>query len=301
LALTRQCELASVPRSSVYAPRLAVAPDEQELTLLVQIDAEYTRHPFYGSRKMMVYLRGMGHRINRKRVQRLMGILGLAGMAPGPDTSRPHLQHKAYPYLLRGVEVTQPNQVWSTDITYLRLARGFVYLVAVMDWYSRKVLAWRLSNTLDSGFCVDCLEQALQTYGSPEIFNTDQGCQFTSEAFTGVLKKHGIVISMDGRGRALDNIFVERLWRSVKHEDVYLKGYATVPELLLGLTQYFAFYNTQRIHQSLDYSTPHEVYRTASGGGARIADKFSETEKSPSETETKPGQRRSAACDRLPS
>ena len=301
MALTRQCELTGIPRSSVYAPRLAAAPDEQELTLLVQIDAEYTRHPFYGSRKMMVYLRAMGHRINRKRVQRLMGILGLAGMAPGPNTSRPHPQHKIYPYLLRGVEVTRPNQVWSTDITYIRLARGFVYLVAVIDWYSRKVLAWRLSNTLDSGFCVDCLEQALQTCGAPEIFNTDQGCQFTSEAFTGVLKRHGIAISMDGRGRALDNIFVERLWRSVKHEDVYLKGYATVPELLLGLTQYFVFYNMERTHQSLDYSTPHEVYQTASSGGARIVDKFGEREKSRSETETKSGQRRSAACDRLPS
>lgn len=277
------------------------APDEQELTLLGVIDAEYTRHPFYGSRKMTAYLCGMGHRINRKRVRRLMGKLGLAGMAPGPHTSRPHPQHKVYPYLLRGVEMTQPNQVWSTDITYLRLARGFVYLVAVIDWYSRKVLAWRLSNTLDSGFCVDCLKQALQIYGAPEIFNTDQGCQFTSEAFTGLLKTHSIAISMDGRGRALDNIFVERLWRSVKHEDVYLKGYATVPELLLGLTEYFVFYNTERTHQSLGYNTPDEVYRTASGGGARIVDKFGEREKSRSETEAKSGQRRSAACDRLPS
>ncbi len=301
MALTRQCELAGVARSTVYAPRLAAKPDEQELGLLAQIDAEYTRHPFYGSRKMTIYLRGMGHRINRKRVRRLMGLLGLAGMAPGPDTSRPHPRHKVYPYLLRGMAVSRPNQVWSTDITYLRLARGFVYLVAVIDWYSRKVLAWRLSNTLDSGFCVDCLKQALQTYGAPEIFNTDQGCQFTSEAFTGVLKTHGIAISMDGRGRALDNIFVERLWRSVKHEDVYLKGYATVPELLLGLTEYFVFYNTQRTHQSLDYNTPDEVYRTARGGGARIVDNFSERKKSRSETEEKPGQRRSAACDRLPS
>jgi putative transposase len=305
LALARQCELAGVARSTIYAPVLAVQPDEQELGLLAQIDTEYTRRPFYGSRKMTIYLRGMGHRINRKRVQRLMGKLGLVGMAPGPDTSRTHPQHKVYPYLLRGVEVTQPNQVWSADITYIRLARGFVYLVAVIDWYSRKVLAWRLSNTPDSRFCVDCLEQALQTYGAPEIFNTDQGCQFTSEAFTDVLKRHGIAISMDGRGRALDNIFVERLWRSVKHEDVYLRGYATVPELLLGLTEYFVFYNTQRTHQSLDYSTPHEVYRTASGGGAKIVDKFSDRKKARSETkvetEAKSGQRRSAACDRLPS
>jgi len=215
-----------------------------------------------------------------------MGILGLAGMAPGPDTSRPHPQHKIYPYLLRGVNVIRPNQVWSADITYIRLARGFVYLVAVIDWYSRKVLSWRLSNTLDSGFCVDCLEQALQAYGMPEIFNTDQGCQFTSEAFTGVLLKKGIAISMDGRGRALDNIFVERLWRNVKHEDVYLKGYATMSELLMGLTKYFMFYNTERPHQSLCYDTPDEVYRTASGGGARIVDKYSEEEKTHSEIKT---------------
>ena len=250
------------------------------------IDAEYTRHPFYGSRKIKIYLRGLGHKINRKRVQRLMGILGLAGMAPGPDTSRPHPQHKIYPYLLRGVNVIRPNQVWSADITYIRLARGFVYLVAVIDWYSRKVLSWRLSNTLDSGLCVDCVELALHAYGMPEIFNTDQGCQFTSEAFTGVLLKKGIAISMDGRGRALDNIFVERLWRNVKHEDVYLKGYATMSELLMGLTKYFMFYNTERPHQSLCYDTPDEVYRTASGGGARIVDKYSEEEKTHSEIKT---------------
>jgi putative transposase len=303
LALTRQCELAGVARSTVYAPRLVAKPDEQELALLALIDAKYTRHPFYGSRKMTVYLRGMGHRINRKRVRRLMGILGLAGMAPGPNTSISHPQHKVYPYLLRGVVVARPNQVWSTDITYIRLPRGFVYLVAVIDWYSRKVLAWQLSNTLDSGFCVDCLEQALHAYGTPEIFNTDQGCQFTSDAFTGALKARGIAISMDGRGRALDNIFVERLWRSVKHEDVYLKGYATLPELLRGMTEYFVFYNTERTHQSLDYSTPDVVYRTASGGGASIADKFSERKKLGQEknTEAKPGQRRAAACERLPS
>jgi putative transposase len=279
LALTRQCELTGVARSSVYAPVLAAPPGAQELMLLGLIDAEYTRHPFYGSRKIKIYLRGLGHTINRKRVQRLMGMLGLAGMAPGPDTSRAHPQHKVYPYLLRGVDVVRPNHVWSSDITYIRLAQGFVYLVAVIDWYSRKVLAWRLSNTLESGFCVDCLEQALRAYGAPEIFNTDQGCQFTSEAFTSVLKESGIVISMDGRGRALDNIFVERLWRSVKYEDVYLKGYATLPELLLGLTEYFVFYNTERTHQALGYGTPDEVYRSARGGGARIVDKFSETKK----------------------
>jgi putative transposase len=255
---------------------VVAVPDDVELLLLALIDAEYTRHPFFGSRKMVLYLAKMGHLVTRKRVQRLMGLLGLAGMAPGPNTSRPHPQHKIYPYLLRGVTITRPNQVWSTDITYIRLARGFVYLVAVIDWYSRKVLAWRLSNTLDSGFCVDCLEQSLRKYGIPEIFNTDQGSQFTSEAFTSVLTLRGIAISMDGRGRALDNIFVERLWRSVKHEDVYLKGYVTLPELHLGLTDYFAFYNTERPHQSLGYGTPMQVYQTASGGGARIVDQFVE-------------------------
>lgn len=273
---TRQCALAGVARSTIYATLIVAEPNEEELLFLALIDAEYTRHPFYGSRKMVVHLGRLGHLVNRKRVQRLMRILGLAGMAPGPNTSLPHPQHKIYPYLLRGVNVIRPNQVWSTDITYIRLPRGFVYLAAVIDWYSRKVLAWRLSNTLDSGFCVDCLEQSLHAYGTPEIFNTDQGCQFTSDAFTGVLKLHAVAISMDGRGRALDNIFVERLWRNVKHEDVYLKGYANVPELLLGLTDYFELYNTERPHQSLSYRTPDQVYKTASGGGARIVDKFIE-------------------------
>jgi putative transposase len=303
LTVSRQCALGGIARSGFYAPRCTAVADAQELLLLAALDAEYTRHPFYGSRKMVAYLRGLGHVINRKRVQRLMGILGLAGMAPGPNTSRPQPQHKVYPYLLRGVNVTRPNPVWSTDITYIRLARGFVYLVAVIDWYSRKVLAWRLSNTLDSGFCVDCLEQALQAYGSPEIFNTDQGCPFTSEAFTGALKVRSIAISMDGRGRALDNIFVERLWRSVKYEDIYLKDYAVLPELLLGLTRYFTFYNAERTHQSLSYRTPDEVYRTAAGDGASITDKFTTPEKASLEAKlvSNPGQRRSAADERLPS
>jgi len=275
LALTRQCELTGANRSMVYAPSMIAIPDEQELAILSAIDAEYTQHPFYGSRKIRIFLIGLGYKINRKRVKRLMGILGLAGMAPGPNTSRPHPLHKVYPYLLRGVAVVRPNHVWSTDITYIRLAHGFVYLMAVIDWYSRKVLAWRVSNTLDGRFCVECLEQALQAFGIPEIFNTDQGCQFTSETFTGVLKRHNIDISMDGRGRALDNIFVERLWRSVKYEDTYLKGYVTIPELSRGLTAYFTFYNTERFHQSLGYMTPDAVYRAASGGGAKIVDKFS--------------------------
>ncbi len=279
MALVRQCELAGVARATIYArwertDRPMPVVDAGELALLAALDEEYTRHPFYGSRRMTVYLRGWGYVINRTRVQRLMRILGLSGMAPGPNTSRRQPQHKVYPYLLRGMSMTRPNQVWSTDITYVRLARGFAYLVAVIDWYSRKVLSWRLSNTLDAVFCVDCLEQALATHGVPEIFNTDQGTPFTSESFVGVLKQHAIAISMDGRGRALDNIFVERLWRSVKHEDVYLKGYASLPELARGLTEYVAFYNAERPHQSLDYRTPDETYQTASGGGARIVDKF---------------------------
>ena len=276
MALSRQCVLAGVARSTIYAHQMVATPGDLELQLLSLIDAEYTRHPFYGSRRMVVHLGRAGYLVNRKRVQRLMVLLGLAGMAPGPNTSHPHPQHKIYPYLLRGVFVTRPNQVWSTDVTYIRLARGFAYLAAVIDWYSRKVLAWRLSNTLDSHFCVDCLEQSLRAYGKPDIFNPDQGCQFTSDAFTGVLISHDIAISMDGRGRALDNIFVERLWRSVKHEDVYLKGYVDLPGLHLGLTEYFEFYNTERPHQSLGNCTPIQVYQTAIGGGARIVDKFIE-------------------------
>ena len=247
---------------------------ESELNLLKLLDEEYTRHPFYGSRRMKVFLANCGYTINRKRIQRLMQQLGLVGMAPGPNTSKPHPQHKIYPYLLRGVDIIRPNQVWSTDITYIRLPRGFVYLVAIIDWYSRKVLAWRLSNTMDAVFCVDCLEEAIKNYGSPEMFNSDQGSQFTSDDFTGVMIRNGITISMDGRGRALDNIFVERLWRTVKYEEVYLKQHNSVQSLLIGLTQYFQFYNEARWHQSLDYQTPDVVYQAATGGGAKIVDKF---------------------------
>jgi putative transposase len=272
LAVSRQCALAGVVRSGVYAPGGEEASDALERRLLELIDEQYTLRPFYGSRRMVVHLRELGHVVNRKRVQRLMRTLGLAGMAPGPATSRPHPGHKVYPYLLRGLAIVRPDQVWSADITYVRLAHGFAYLVAVMDWYSRRVLAWRLSNSLEAGFCVDCLEEALRAHGAPEIFNSDQGVQFTSEAFTKVLLDRGIAISMDGRGRALDNIFVERLWRTVKYEDIYLKGYASLPELLLGLTEYFAFYNDERPHQALGYCTPEAVHRSGEGGGARIAE-----------------------------
>ena len=276
LPIKSQCYLAGVARSTFYTTDIAIEPDEYELLLLAEIDAEYTNHPFYGSRKMVVYLRNKGHIINRKRVQRLMGILCLSAIAPGPNTSKAHPENKIYPYLLRGLEVTYPNHVWSTDITYINLEKGFAYLTAVIDWYSRKVLSWQISNTLDSVFCVDCLEEAIRKYGNPLIFNTDQGSQFTSAVFTNLLKTNKIKISMDGRGRALDNIFVERLWRNVKYEDVYLKGYSSIPELQIGLLEYFKFYNTERFHQSLGYSTPDKVYATANGGGAIIVDKFKE-------------------------
>lgn len=279
LPLSRQCELAEVPRATVYrrlTAKAAAETAEEDVLLCRLIDEQYTNRPFYGSRRMVVFLRGAGHAVNRKRAQRLMRSMGLAGMAPGPNTSKAHPQHKVYPYLLRGVPVIRPNQVWSTDITYIRLARGFAYLVAVMDWYSRKVLSWRLSNSMDASFCVDCLEDALREHGRPAVFNSDQGSQFTSTAFTDVLKREGVAISMDGRGRALDNIFVERLWRNVKHEDVYLKGYANMAELMVGLAQYFAFYNGERAHQSLGYQTPASVYRLGVGGGAMIVDKYNE-------------------------
>ena len=282
LALSLQCKLLKVNRSVVYAHknRVLKSVDKNESLLLELLDEEYTRHPFYGSRRMTKYLCGLGHKVNRKRVQRLMQTLGLVGMAPGPNTSKAHPQHKIYPYLLRGVDIIRPNQVWSTDITYIRLPHGFVYLVVIIDWYSRKVLSWRLSNTMDAGFCVDCLEDAIRAYGTPEIFNSDQGSQFTSDVFTGILIENDIKISMDGRGRALDNIFTERLWRTVKYEDVYLKQYDCVQRLLLGLTDYFVFYNEERLHQSLSYKTPSMVYQTATGGGAKILDKYGKIEMS---------------------
>ena len=302
MPLTLQCDLAGIPRSTVYR-RLAVAPrqqcvGEEDGQLRALIDEEYTSRPFYGSRRMVVFLRGRGYCVNRKRVQRLMRGMGLAGMAPGPATSKPHPGHKVYPYLLRGVAVTRPNQVWSTDLTYIRLARGHAYLVAIIDWYSRKVLSWRISNSMDASFCVDCLEDALRHHGKPEVFNSDQGSQFTSGAFTDVLKREGVAISMDGRGRALDNIFVERLWRNVKYEDVYLKGYANMAELMVGLAQYFAFYNAERPHQALGYETPDRVYREGIGGGALIVDKFGDAALEQAEG-NKTGQRQAAAEEEL--
>ena len=260
-----------------------------------QIDAQYTVTPFYGSRRMTAQLRTRGVMVNRKRVQRLMRQLGLAGMAPGPHTSQPHPEHRVYPYRLRGMVIDRPGQVWSTDVTYLRLRQGFVYLVAIIDWYSRKVLSWRLSNTLDAAFCVGCLEEGLQHHGAAEIFNTDQGSQYTSAAFLEVLQAHSVQISMDGRGRALDNIFVERLWRSVKYEDVYLKAYEDVQALWVGLTEYLALYNHDRPHQALGYATPDQVDLSGQGGGACIVDKYPKADKKV--TDGNLGQRQSAAIE----
>lgn len=257
LSLRQQCELLQINRSSFYYKPVEV--DEQTLKLMNLIDEEYTLRPFYGSRKIRVYLRQMGYGVNRKRVQRLMQHMGIAGVCPGPNTSKRDHQHSVYPYLLKEVKIQKPNQVWSTDITYIRLLRGFVYLVAVIDWYSRFVLAWRLSNTLESLFCIEALEESFR-FGVPEIFNTDQGVQFTSREFVQRLLDHQVAISMDSRGRALDNVFVERLWRSVKYEEVYLKNYQTVQEAKEGLGHYFEFYNQRRFHQALEYKTPHAVY-----------------------------------------
>ena len=280
--LARQCVLAGVARSTFYDHQSAPVLKISDILISRLIDEEYTRRPFYGSRRMTIFLNQLGHTVNRKRVQRLMREMGLSGMSPGPNTSQSHPGHKIYPYLLRGVSVVRPNQVWSTDITYIRLTHGFVYLVAIIDWYSRRVLGWRISNSMDANFCIDCLEETIRNYGKPEIFNSDQGSQFTSAAFTGVLEREGVSISMDGRGRAYDNIFVERLWRTVKYEDVYLKGYSAISELQAGLRLYFDFYNFERPHQSLGYKSPDFIYKSATGGGAMILNKFAPAVPAPS-------------------
>ena len=245
-------------RSSLYYEPGGEAAED--LRLMRLIDEQYTACPFYGSRRITAWLIEQGEEVNRKRVQRLMRIMGLEAIYPKPRLSLAGKGHRIYPYLLRGVKVERKDQVWSTDITYVRMPSGFMYLAAVIDWYSRYVIGWRLSNTLDGSFCVELLEDALRG-GKPEVFNTDQGVQFTATAFTGRLEAAGVAVSMDGRGRALDNVFVERLWRSVKYEDIYIRGYETVPELHRGLAKYFAFYNNERLHQSLGYRTPAAVYR----------------------------------------
>ena len=258
VSVSRQCAMLGVSRSSFYYQPVAVKPAELELMHL--LDRLHLQYPFYGSRGLRNALRAEGSRVNRKKIQRLMRTMGLLAVYPKRRTTIPDQGHRIYPYLLRGVEVTHPNQVWAADITYIPMARGFLYLVAVMDWYSRKVLSWRLSNTMDHHFCVEALDEAVQRYGTPEIFNTDQGAQFTSEAFTGRLKDEGIKISMDGKGRWIDNRFVERLWRSVKYEEVYLKPYESPREAERSLGEYFSFYNNIRRHQGLNNRTPDEVY-----------------------------------------
>jgi putative transposase len=258
LSVRRQCELLGLNRSSFYYAPVGESP--LNLTLMRRIDEMYTESPFYGYRKIAVLLQQEGYAVNRKRVARLMKLMGIRAICPGPQTSRPAPNHKVHPYLLRGVAIKRPNQVWSVDITYIRMHAGFMYLVAIIDWYSRFVLAWRLSNTLDGAFCLDALDEALSNYDVPEFFNSDQGSQFTALAFTGRLEKAETRISMDGRGRAFDNIFVERLWRTVKYEDIYLKEYNTVFDLERGLAAYFDKYNFRRPHQNLDYQTPAKVY-----------------------------------------
>lgn len=262
LSVTRQCELLGLPRSTWYYRGGGEA--SENLALMRLLDGQYLETPFYGSRRMTHWLCSRGFDVNRKRVQRLMRLMGLEAIYPRRRTSVPNAEHRIYPYLLRNLVIGRPNQVWSADITYVPLRYGFMYLVAVLDWHSRYVVSWKLSNTLDGDFCVSALQQALGT-GRPEIFNTDQGAQFTARAFTRTLEDAGIAISMDGRGRALDNVFIERLWRTVKHEDIYLRGYETVPDLEAGLTQYFDFYRYRRPHMSLDYLTPWDVYTAGDG------------------------------------
>jgi putative transposase len=257
IPIARQCELLGVNRSGFYYR--SKGESDYNLTLMRLIDEQYTATPFYGVPRMTVWLKRQGHPVNRKRVARLMRKMGLQAIYPKPKLSRKDADHRIYPYILRGVKIVAPNQVWSADITYIRLRQGFLYLTAVMDWFSRYVLSWQLSNSLDSLFCIEALQTALAS-GRPAIFNTDQGVQFTSCDFVRVLEAAGIQISMDGRGRALDNVFVERLWRSVKYEEVYLHDYATPGEARLNLDRYFRFYNEQRYHQALDYRTPGEVY-----------------------------------------
>ncbi len=258
VSVTRQCALLELPRSTFY--HIPKPVTDEELGLMGLIDRCHLKYPFYGSRRIRDWLDDQGHTVNRKRIQRLMRTMGLTALYPKRNLSLANQAHKVYPYLLRNLVINRPNQVWSTDITYIPMARGFVYLVAVMDWYSRRVLSWRLSNTLDTSFCIEALEEAIENYGAPEIFNTDQGSQFTSDDFTGVLKEHGIKISMDGKGRWIDNVFVERLWRSVKYEEVYIKAYDDIRVARKSLGIYFEFYNSERRHQSLDRRTPDQVY-----------------------------------------
>ncbi len=258
VSMRRQCELLGVNRSSLYYQPVEQSAEEQ--ALMRRMDELHLEHPFFGSRMMAQSLRDEGQAINRKRAQRLMRLMGLESLAPKPNTSRPAPEHAVFPYLLRKLKVTRVNQVWAADITYIPMTRGFAYLVAIIDWYSRRVLSWRLANSLETSFCVEALLEALERFGQPEIFNTDQGAQFTDRAFTGILLERGVKVSMDGRGRCLDNVFVERLWRSLKYEEVYLNGYDTLVEARAGIGRYFAFFNDRRRHSALGYQTPASFY-----------------------------------------
>lgn len=259
LSIRQQCELLSINRSGLYYKE----EEESNYNLLMMnlIDEEYTRHPFIGIIKMTKYLEDLGYKVNEKRVRRLTRLMGILAIYPRKkNLSKANLEHKIYPYLLKDSIITRPNQVWSTDITYIRLMHGFIYLIAVLDWYSRFVLSWRVSNTLDTGFCTEALEEAIALYGKANIFNTDQGSQFTSDDFTKILLSNGMKISMDGRGRVFDNIFTERLWRTVKYEEVFINAYQTILEAKDRLEKYFYFYDYERHHQALNYKKPAEVY-----------------------------------------
>ena len=270
-SVSRQCELLSVPRSTYYYRRQEVESDEN-LALAAAIDRIWTDHPAFGSRKITQMLRRQGGvPANRKRVRRLMKLMGIASLAPGPRTTKANPAHIKYPYLLRDVVVDHPNQAWATDITYIPYAKGFMYLVAIIDWHSRKVLSWRLSNTMGVDFCVSALTEAIAIYGAPEIFNSDQGSQFTSSQFTSILECHDVAISMDGRGRAIDNVFVERLWRTIKYEHIYLNPASSGTELREGLARYIEFYNSERPHDGLGGKTPDEAYFQAQTDQARVA------------------------------
>jgi len=258
LPLKKRCVLLSIPRSSAYYE--STRDTSRDDVLMLAMDEIHLRLPFYGSRRICDELADEGQVVNRKCVQRLMRRMGMNTLYPGPNTSRAHHAHKVYPYLLRGLDITRSDQVWCADITYIPMRKGFLYLVAIMDWHSRKVLSWRTSNTLDTEFCVAALHEALCTYGTPEIFNTDQGSQFTSEAFTQVLKDADVRISMDGKGRWVDNVFIERLWRSLKYEEVYLTAYDTIPQAREGIRQWMHFYNQRRKHQALEKRTPNMMY-----------------------------------------
>ena len=258
LSQTRQCQLLSLARSTFYYQPQSL--DNEKLVLLRKLDEQYLKTPQYGARSYATWFVRQGISIGRKRTANMMKILGIVSTAPKPKTSNPDKRHKNYPYLLKGVVINRSNQVWTADITYVPMEKGFGYLVAIMDWHSRKVLSWRLSNTLDADFCIQALEAAIQDYGCPEIFNTDQGAQFTAEAWIGILKNHGIQISMDGKGRYHDNIFIERLWRTVKYELLYTRAFSNLKEVRQNLTQWFGWYNQERFHQNLDNQTPNEVY-----------------------------------------